>query len=304
MPSTLEFRVETETVVDELCSQAPSMRVHVIPLIDGEPYIADYKWRPFEALSVYGMDLKDGEVWAFNCECGSPGCAHIDEPMKLTVDGSSVRWKFPDEPFNELAVNADGTPKPRELAFSQSQYQCAFQALISELKSLEKMHGTLTIHPASPRRSTLDEEIEVQRNWAEYRRILRSALGEMDDEAVELVVKTTQGLELASGLSELVYDVTKEFLSAGMYDLPRVKQALEQLGQELRIDPGTLLRRLDVHRLSAQLRATNVAESAEDDAQERWPAPYWTGPDSPREHIDFWIDVQRAGQASLRKRRW
>ncbi len=41
--SKLTFVVETETVTEEIRSNQPFMRVHVIPLIDGQPYIADYK---------------------------------------------------------------------------------------------------------------------------------------------------------------------------------------------------------------------------------------------------------------------
>lgn len=224
--------------------------------------------------------------------------------MKLTVKASSVHWSLPDEPFVYLAVNQEGTPKPRDFVFERTQYETAFQDLITELKSLEEIHGTLKIHPVSNRRSTLDEEIDVERSWAEYRRVLRSALGEMDEDNIEFVVKTQEDLELTTPLSQFVYEVTREFLTAGMYDLAKTREALDRLGHDLRTDPGILLRQLDVHQLSASLRATNVTVSDEDDEAERWPAPYWTGPDSPQEKIDFWIDVQRTGVASVRKRQW
>src|SRR5690349_20444825 len=135
MTSTISFRVEAE-VVDDAYESAPYMRVHVVPLIDGEPYIADYKGQPFEALCVYAMDLDDGEVGPFSCECGFAGCAGFFEPMDFVVNGSSVHWKFPDEPYVDLAVRSDGTEKPRQISFERAQYVDAFRTLITELKRL------------------------------------------------------------------------------------------------------------------------------------------------------------------------
>ena len=43
MTSALIFRVEMGKVTDEWRSEAPFVRVHVIPLIDGDPCISKYK---------------------------------------------------------------------------------------------------------------------------------------------------------------------------------------------------------------------------------------------------------------------
>lgn len=302
MLSNIKFRVETEIVTDEIRSDTPFMLVHVVPLIDGDPYIEQYKDYPFEALSVYAMGSKSGEVWSFNCECGSPACARINEPMQLVVEGTTVRWKLPAEPFNDLAIRSDGTPKPQEFVFDLDQYELALQDLMAELKALEAKHGTLKIHPVATRAASLDEEVEIERSWAEYRRIRRAALGDLDDDDVEFVVTTKDGLELSTELSNFIYEVTREFLTGGRYDLVNASKALERLGNDLRSDPGILLRQLDVHRLSASLRAANPISSTEDDEEQKWPAPYWTGPDSPKEDIDYWIHVQQTGSVSLRRR--
>lgn len=302
MTSTLKFRVVTEVVTDEIRSETPFMLVHVVPLIDGDPYIDEFKDYPFEAVSVYAMDLKDGEVWPFNCECGTPSCAGMNDPMQMWVTDSTVRWQLPDVPFSELAVNPDGTPKPREFIFDRGQYQAAFQSLFSELKDLEKTHGTLKIHPVFTRSSTLDGEIEIERSWAEYRRIRRSALGDLDNDDIDFVVTTQDGLELTTELSQFVYEVTREFLTAGIYDLVNARKALDRLGNDLRSDPAILLRQLDVHRLSASLRAAIPSFSDDGDDPKKWPAPYWTCPDSPKEDIDYWVHVQQTGSVSLRRR--
>ena len=115
------------------------------------------------------MDFQDGEVWPFNCECGVHACARMDEPAMFTVETSTVRWQLPEEPFVELAVDQDGTPRPRSFTFDRAQYGAAFQALIAELRGMEKEHGALKIHPIHNRRRALAEEILVEKNWAEYR---------------------------------------------------------------------------------------------------------------------------------------
>ncbi len=124
----------------------------------------------------------------------------------------------------------------------------------------------------------------------------------MDDEGVEFVVKTREGLELITDFSQFIYEVTRVYVSEGLYDLEKSREALDRLGLDLRKDPRILLRQLDVHRLSATLRAPIYSDNDEDHEPERWPAPYWTGPDSPQEQIDYWIKVQETGTASLRKR--
>lgn len=296
MISTLGFHIETEAVA------GPGLRVHVIALIDGQPYIEAYRDYPFEALSVYAMGLKDGEVWAFSCECGTPSCAGIHEPMQLTVDASCVRWRLPDEPFADLVCHPAGRAVPHVLVFDRAQYTQAFEQLIAALRRLEQTHGTFMIHPADERMPGLDREIEVLRNRADYRRICRAALGDMDAEDVEFVVRTQEGLELTTPLSSWVHQATSAFLSQAAYDLPRVRQVLERLGCDLRSDPGIVLRQRDIHELSASLRAPGSLDDDGDDAPEHWSALYWTGPDSPSEHLDYWARVRQTGIASVRKR--
>lgn len=58
---------------------------------------------------------------------------------------------------------------------------------------------------------------------------------------------------------------------------------------------------MDIHALSASLRAPRNLDDDDDDAPERWPAPYWTDDDSPPEHLEYWARVRQTGLASVRK---
>ncbi len=306
MTSTLRFEIETEDVLEGSRFSRSHVLVHVIPVIDADPYIGKYKKYPFEALGVYGFGLISGEIWPFNCECGTPGCARINEPTFMTVDGTSVRWEFPEEPYSYLATTKEGHPKPCEYVFDRQQYAKVFEDLVVELKELEARHGKISFAPAPSRILSLDQIIEVERNLAEFRRICRATLGEMDHTSMVFAVTSVDGLELTTPLSQIVFKSTWAYHSEELYDLSKVHESLERLGQELRISPESVLRQMDIHELSASLRvAPTEAVSCDDDygdSEENWPAPYWTDADSPAEHLEFWVELQRSGKVTIRPR--
>ena len=300
MAATLKLLVETETSCREGVSQEPRMLVHVIPCIDGDRYVSDYKSFPFMALAVWGQGLKTGEVWPFNCECGVPACARFNDPMQITVDATSVRWSFPRAPYDEVAVSRHGVPKPREFVFDRGQYAAAFELLLGELTQLEAIHGHLNIHPESFRSLSVQATLDGERNHAEYRAVRRAALGDLDAGNVDFIVTTQAGLELSAPVASLVLATAAAFMSTDGYDLPRTREALEGLAKDLRTAPNVVLRRLDVYQLSAHLRAGEF--DLAEDSESRSPAPSWIGPDSSAEDIGTWREIQKTATASVRRR--
>jgi hypothetical protein len=305
MASTLRFEIETEEVPGGNRLSGPYLLVHVVPVIDTDPYIGKFKDYPFEALEVYGFGLITGEIWPFNCECGTPGCARINEPTLMTVDGSSVRWAFPEEPYEYLATTKEGHPKPREFVFDRQQYVKVFEDLVIDLKDLEARHGRISLAPAPPRILSVDQTIEVQRNFADFRRIRRATLGDLDHKHMRFVVASVDGLELAMDISEIVFILTWDHPDK-LYDLAKVQEVLERLGHELRTTPESVLKQMDIHDLSRKLRAAPIAaesyDADYDDSEENWPAPYYTDADSPAEHLEFWRELQRSGKVTIRPR--
>ncbi|WP_157422007.1 hypothetical protein [Acidovorax sp. Root219] len=306
MTSTLRFEIQTEEVPERNRLSGPYVLVHVVPVIDADPYIEKFKDYPFEALEVYGFGLISGEIWPFNCECGTPGCARINEPTLMTVDGTSVRWEFPEEPYDYLANTKDGHSKPREFVFDRQQYVKVFEDLVVELKGLEARHGKIGIAPVPPRILSVDQTVEVRRNFAEFRRIRRAALGDLDHEHMLFVVTSEDGLELTMQISDVVFKLTWDHCPEEPYDLAKVQEVLERLGQQLRVTPESVLKQMGIHDLSASLRVapTPAGSYGEDDdaSEENWPAPYWTDADSPSEHLEFWRELQRSGKVTIRPR--
>lgn len=120
-----------------------------------------------------------------------------------------------------------------------------------------------------------------------------------------LVVTSVDGLELTMPLSQIVFKSTWGYRSEELFDLTKVQEVLERLGRALRVDPESVLRQMDIHDLSASLRAAPTAAESygdDDDEEENWPAPYWTDADSPAEHLEFWRELQRSGKVTIRPR--
>lgn len=56
---------------------------------------------PFIAL----MKLKEGSSYVLNCPCGEPGCAGIEHPFTISLDGNNVKLSTPVEEFSEILIS-------------------------------------------------------------------------------------------------------------------------------------------------------------------------------------------------------
>jgi hypothetical protein len=106
--NTLELRLvpHSESAADFLLAEV---------WIDGDTPLANYREYAVDRDELRRSVGSTGDFWILTCWCGDPGCAGIDQAVKVVQEADVVHW-YIEEP-----------PPARHLMFSRGQYEAAIR---------------------------------------------------------------------------------------------------------------------------------------------------------------------------------
>ncbi len=124
----------------------PYVQVEVRPLLDGRSFFTGTHYL-FDAVGILAIGVQNAQTDIFTCGCGVAGCAGIHEDCELTVDETTMTWRFPAEPFEEKFAH----PELTTVRFDRAQYADALASLEAELEALRIEHKLpLLVAPCEP----------------------------------------------------------------------------------------------------------------------------------------------------------
>ena len=144
--------------------------VRVILLVDGVPYVEDWKEFPCEALPIIALGARSGEIFPFNCKCGFQQCGEFEHPVVVTVEDDEICWTVPSAPFDKISVDSQGRPKPRVLRFTVEQYRDACDRLLKTLCLEEDKLGQLFTGASQRCLYSLAKQLAIEEDIIERRR--------------------------------------------------------------------------------------------------------------------------------------
>ena len=106
--NTLELHLvpHLESAADYLLTEA---------WIDGDIPLANYREYAIDRDELRRSVGSTGDFWILTCWCGDPGCAGIEQAVKVVQEADVVHW-YIEEP-----------PPARHLIFSRGQYETAIR---------------------------------------------------------------------------------------------------------------------------------------------------------------------------------
>ena len=138
--------------------------VRVILLVDGVPYVQDWKEFPCEPLEIIALGARSGEIFPFNCKCGFRHCGGFEFPVVVSVNGDEISWTVPSAPFDKISSDGDGRPKARALRFQVEQYKDACDGLLKTLFLEEEKLGQLFTGASQRCKYSLAKQISIEKN--------------------------------------------------------------------------------------------------------------------------------------------
>lgn len=288
----IEFDLDIEAQDDE----SDALIVHVVPLINGLPFLMAWRSTPFEFLAVMAIGSQAGEAWPFNCECGMPECAGFYSPMQINADDQLIYWHLPTELAAGLSVSRKGQATATRLQFDLIRYMTAFRKTFQQLQELERQHGRLKLGVIDGARGSLAWGLTRETNWAETRRLRREILRDFDDGSWHLLVQSKTGLQMSIELNTVVDFKLNRHTSGALYDHAQCCESLITLINQLLIDPSLVIRDLDPNILATNLHP--VISTKEFD-QRRVLREH--GLHSGQDSLEPWIELRRTATVSLRQ---
>ena len=172
--------------------------------------------------------------WLFNCQCGTPSCAHIEDPTELEVGAERVTWVIPESLRPELSPVHHGEG-PLRFEFAKNQYFAELNRVIAAIDVESERRGRRVQislwneNLAGEGLSAEQELVERLKRWLHMDRWLTWREHVWHDfDQVDLEMDLTNGYVLGISLESLANCL------AGMTDRP--VQWTEELGHEIEVN--------------------------------------------------------------------
>lgn len=288
--------IDFDLDIEDPGEEADALTVHVVPMINGLPFLMGWRSTPFEFLEMMAIGAQAARAWPFNCECGMPQCAGFHNPMKIDVDDQSVSWHLPTELVSALSFSRKVQSATHRLRFDSAQYLAAFRRTFQRLEELERQHGRLCLGVIDSAHGSLEWGLRRETNWAEMRRIRSEILRDFDEEGWLFVLQTQTGLQLTIELETVIEYRLDALRSGALYDHGLCSESLISLVNQLLLDPALALRDLDPEILARN--AGPVLPPKEFDPQR---VLRQHGLDPSEKSWEPWLELGRTATVTLRR---
>ena len=296
--------------------------VRVILLVDGVPYVQDWKEFPCEPLEIIALGARSGEIFPFNCKCGFRHCGGFEFPVVVSVNGDEISWTVPSAPFDKISSDGDGRPKARALRFQVEQYKDACDGLLKTLFLEEEKLGQLFTGASQRCKYSLAKQISIEKNSIELGELQRRIFGELALSNFQLNVNSPSGLTWKINLRHVISKIIWNKRKLDLFDLEAIEVDFLEVLACLQKRPNNILSLLPFDAWSTMLRIPvperlsgsrpveafqpewedgEEGEEGEEDGEDLDPLnPYWgANKESPQYQIDFWLDLLAKSDASL-----
>ncbi|PNG50278.1 MULTISPECIES: alpha/beta fold hydrolase [unclassified Variovorax] len=212
------------------------VRLKVVPLVDGLVLDADERYAFDFVLLPAARAGGWADVYLFTCDtCGDPGCARIEDAIRLEVSLGHTTWAIPESFRSQLNPAFHGKG-PLKLTFDDNAYSAELVRVMDAIRQESRRLGrNVDLIPwkwgndePAPDLQTHIDKLILRRKWLEWRNRVWGALDDMHLE-----------LEFPSGY---VHAITVECLANLVVGKGPATPWTEQVGHEIEADVAPRLK--------------------------------------------------------------